>query len=388
MGVDDTYYLISIEAYIDNLEKTQKFLKETLIRDFENPLFIDRLKELGYGEIYERWHDTMYIDSKDRVGDILKFLKEICPEKSKTISIIYFGYIKMQPAYWLKQHIDWYSMDLSMEHIIIEPLEEIEFQVTIRLEVLQRNYLSLCEIYDQFKYNFMNNPWMYQLNIYQVSRYRITSEYPDAYFTTLSNGQFVPIGWLKSQSDDSKVLNKIEGKFRIETSQCMENLKKQVTHWQEDMKESINNQIQNKNFPNGIIAMGSFVFSLFLIFYCIVGFFKVSEWSNALLLRAIYGVSIVVAFVCITRFLKDYQNYKKVVALKNSFNKLSMFKKWIEQEQENLQKQVQDSSNILNSSSISKEKQNKWTLIQVEQAKLKQQLAKKRIKKVVLFIKY
>ena len=391
--VEETYYwdeknMTSITDYIRHLSEVVENLSDVLLEDFQTPSFINWLEDLGYGSVYNEWYNLYYRENgvyKDEkwVGHALMLLEKISSENHDRIVSLYIEYIKRQPQYWVKENIDLYQMDTQLEHILVDSLEQLEFRTSNSLNELSASYEELCQLYLDLKREFMNNLWLYQFNLYEVSKYRITSAYPDAYFV-LSNNQSVPVGYIKTQakSYSPERLNIEAVSMREEAVKHLELLKQQAGLWKNEMLAIKKKKTTSKNIPNGKLAILSAIISALVLLYCLVGVIRVGNWDYAILLRIIYIGSMVISGICLIQFLRQLASYGIWQKLQGCYKEIALFSKDLEEHLVELRKNITTNNNLLLSKEpIVSKKENGMVNAQVTQATFKQLAQNKKIKK-------
>ncbi len=391
--VEETYYWdeqgMSVADYIRHISEVVENLADVLLEDFQKPSFVNWLDDLGYGNVYNEWYNFYYRENgvyKDEkwVGHALMLLERISSENHDRIVNLYVDYIKMQPQFWVKENIDFYQMDEAMEHILVDSLDRLEFTPDKSLNELGASYEELCQLYNDLKREFMNNLWLYQFNLYEVSKYRITSSHPDAYFVSSSRYQAVPVGWLKTQVKDytPERLNLAAVSMKEEAVKHLEALKEQASSWKNEMLAIKKKKTSSKNVPNGKLSILSAIISALVILYCIVGFIRVGSWDYGILLRIIYICSIILSGICLIQFLKQLASYGIWQKLQGCYQEITLFSKDLEEHLVELRKNITLNNNLLLSKEpIVMKKENGMVNAQVTQATFKQLAQSKKIKK-------
>ncbi len=389
--VEETYYwdANSITDYIKHISEVVENLADVLLEDFQKPSFVNWLEDLGYGDVYNEWYNFYYRENgvyKDEkwVGHALMLLERISNENHDRIVNLYIDYIKLQPQFWVKENIDLYQMDEAMEHILVVSLDNLEFASSKSLNELSASYEELCQLYNDLKRELMNNLWLYRFNLYEVSKYRITSSYPDAYFVSSSRYQAVPVGWLKTQVKDytPERLNLAAVSMKEEAVKHLESLKQQAESWKNEMVSIKKKKTSNKNVPNGKLAILSAIVSALVILYCLIGFIRVGSWDYGILLRIIYIGSMILSGICLIQFLSQLASYGIWQRLQECYKEIFLFSKNLEEHLVELRKNITTHNNLLLSKEpIVSEKENGMVNAQVTQATFKQLAQNKKIKK-------
>ena len=388
---EKTYYFdtTSITEYIRHLGEVIENLSDALLEDFQTPSFVSWLDDLGYGSLYNEWYNLYYRENgvyKDEkwVAHALMLLEQMSSENHDRIVNLYIDYIKKQPQFWVKENIDLYQMDEALAHILVDSLDRLEFLPSKSLNDLSLAYEELCQLYIDLRREFMNNLWLYQLNLYEVSKYRITSSYADAYFVSSSRYQVVPVGWLKTQVKDytPERLNLAAATMREEAEKHLNLLKEQAIFWKNEMLEIKKKKTSSKNVPNGKLAILSAIISALLILYCLVGFIRVGSWDFGVLLRIVYIGAMIVSGICLIQFLRQLASYGIWQRLQECYKTIMIFSKDLEDNLIELKKNITVNNNLLLSEQpIVSKKENGMVNAQVTQATFKQLAQNKKIKK-------
>lgn len=193
-----------IVGYIDFLEKDSTGLTDQIYRDFNKEYFQHWLGAIGYTVAFREWRDFFYkggrIAQDERItGNVCQFLERICPEKQSVLRRFVISELEKGPEFWLKNHLDLYEMDEMMEHMVQENFSSVEYTEEMSIPDLMRAQHEMKEYMYELRRDFLNNFFLYELGVYDVTSYRIRSKQKDAYFVQGSDYEFVPVGWLKER---------------------------------------------------------------------------------------------------------------------------------------------------------------------------------------------
>lgn len=264
----------SISSYIGFLEKNPAGLKEQVYKDFNKDYFQCWLEAIGYSVAFREWRDFFYkggrITRDDRItGNVCQFLERICPEKQSVLRRIVIRELEKGPEYWLKNHLDLYDMDEMMEHMAQENFSGIEYTDEMSIPELLRAQHELKEYMYELRRDFMNNPQLYRLGVYDVSDYRITSGKADAYFVQNTDYEYVPVGWL-SESGSLQERSIIQKGFSEAGKEAVDYLKRfaaRVHHWAADCMGMCQEKRQRHQVPGVAGGFISLLLSVLLLFF-------------------------------------------------------------------------------------------------------------------------
>ncbi len=264
----------NIGGYISFLEKNPAGLKEQIYHDFNKEYFQCWLGAIGYSVAFREWRDFFYkggrITQDSRItGNVCQFLERICPEKQTVLRGIVIGELENGPEYWLKNHLDLYDMDEMMEHMARENFSSVEYSDDMSIPELLRAQHELKEYMNELRRDFQNNPWQYQLGVYDVADYRITSGKMDAYFVQNPDYEFVPAGWLTecgSLQERTIVQNGLAD-AKKNASAYLERFAGKVHRWAAECLEVCQEKRQNRQVPGVIGGFVSLLLGVLLFFF-------------------------------------------------------------------------------------------------------------------------
>lgn len=196
----------NIAEYIRFLENTDGSLKEQFYRDFNRTYFQCWLGAIGYGVAFREWKEFFYKNGsipKERklVGNACQFLERICPAEKALLRAFVIRYLKKCPEYWVKEHLDLYEMDEMLQQVITENFSKLDYTEDMPVAKLLEVQYGLKEHMNELRRDFLNNISLYQMTIYNVTDYRITSSDAGAYFVKIETGELVPLGWIEECGD-------------------------------------------------------------------------------------------------------------------------------------------------------------------------------------------
>lgn len=197
----------NVAEYIRFLESGEVSLKEQFYRDFNRIYFQCWLGAVGYSMAFREWKEffykTGYITKDEKlVGNVCQFLERICPAEKTFLRSFVISYLKKCPEYWVKEHLDLYEMDESMQRIVYDNFSSIAYSEDMSVVDLLHVQHRLKEYTNELRRDFLNNIPLYQITIYNVTDYRILSRDAGAYFVKLGSGEMVPLGWLEECGDE------------------------------------------------------------------------------------------------------------------------------------------------------------------------------------------
>ena len=262
-----------VSSYISFLQKNPERLKEQIYRDFNKEYFQYWLEAVGYSVAFREWRDFFYqggrITLDDRItGNVCQFLERICPEKQSVLREIVIRELENGPEYWLKNHLDLYDMDEMMEHMAQENFTCIEYTEEMSIPELLRAQHEMKEYMHELRRDFLNNPYLYRLGVYDVSDYRITSNKADAYFVQNTDYEYVPVGWLR-ENGSLQERGMVQSGFCEAKKDAVDYLKRfagRVHRWAADCMEVCQEKRQKHQVPGVLGGFCSLLLGVILLF--------------------------------------------------------------------------------------------------------------------------
>lgn len=267
-----------ISSYISFLEKNLSGLKEQIYQDFNKEYFQCWLRAIGYSVAFREWKDFFYkggrVAQDGRItGNVCQFLERICPEKQSVLRKIVISELENEPEFWLKNHLELYEMDEMMEHMARENFAGAEYTEDMSIPELLRSQHEMKEYMNELRRDFLNNPYQYQLGVYDVADYRITSKKRDAYFVQNHDYEFVPAGWLMEcgSLQERSIVHSGLSEARKDAADYLDQFAGRVHHWAADCLEMCQEKRQKRQVPGAVGGICSlFLGILFLFFWGIL----------------------------------------------------------------------------------------------------------------------
>ena len=265
--------IADIKAYIDYLGHLGSGLSRQLWSDFNRVYFICWLEATGFSKEYQEWKKFFYpkqeiADDHKLVANTCQFLEKICPQASGILRGFVIRELKQRPEYWLKRHLNLYQTDEMMEHMLSENFENIDYHVEDTIPRLMHNRYELEQSLKELRRDFLNNPYLYQKGIYDVTNYRIFSSSLDAYFVETKENGYVPIGWLKEQKqfDSSSVIQSGLMCMKKKAKRYMKQFSEQADRWSRLGAADCEERRVRRQIPGLAGGICSLLSSLFLLF--------------------------------------------------------------------------------------------------------------------------
>ncbi|MDY2628079.1 MAG: SH3 domain-containing protein [Lachnospiraceae bacterium] len=271
---DDNTEIRDIDGYIGFLEKNPAGLKEQIYLDFNKDYFQCWLNVIGYSMAFREWRDFFYkggrISQDGRImGNVCQFLERICPERQSVLRRMVICELEREPEYWLKNHLDLYEMDEMMEHMVQENFAGVEYTEDMSIPELLRAEHELKEYMHELRRDFLNNPYLYELGVYDVADYRITSGKTDAYFVQNADYEFVPAGWLTEcgSLQEKSIVQSGMADAGKEASDYLKQFSGRVNRWAEDCLEICRERRQKRQVPGVLGGFCSLLLGVFLLVF-------------------------------------------------------------------------------------------------------------------------
>lgn len=263
-----------ISSYISFLEKNPAGFQEQVYYDFNKEYFQCWLNAVGYSVAFREWRDFFYkggrITQDSRItGNVCQFLERICPEKQSVLRRIVICELENGPEYWLKNHLDLYEMDEMMEHMVQENFSSVEYTDEMSIPDLIRAQHELKEYMSELRRDFLNNPMLYQMKVYDVADYRITSRQADAYFVQNTDYEFVPAGWLTECGNlqERSIVQNGFSDYKKEAVAYLNRFSDKVHRWAADCYELCQEKRQNRQVPGFLAGFCTILLGVLLLFF-------------------------------------------------------------------------------------------------------------------------
>jgi hypothetical protein len=371
--------LQTLEHYMDYLQEQGEHLGEVLYETFTDSYFIVWLQEQGYGVLYADWKEYFYTsnvirNNRELIGNTLQLLERICDSKKALIRQMLIAYLKMQPEYWVKEHLDDYKMDEALENILRDNFDSIEYFQEYSVTQLLQLRLRLKEYCQELRRDFMNNAVLYQCYLYDGSSSRITSEHVDAYFVLDEDDEYVPIGWLKSQQSShmDSILAKNSEKLVEDAVVELDELQRQALLWQNEMQQDIQYREKENQIPSKLTGIPGICLGILVAILAAFVLQMDADWNLSLLIDILCGVNLLVAAICLYQSVRQRLVRSRFNKMKDSLSKITDYINKVAQIQSELRKMQstmeQQGNNILYETQLNRPSLNYMTEIKVEHA--------------------
>lgn len=337
---DDNTEIRDIDGYIGFLEKNPAGLKEQIYLDFNKDYFQCWLNVIGYSMAFREWRDFFYkggrISQDGRImGNVCQFLERICPERQSVLRRMVICELEKEPEYWLKNHLDLYEMDEMMEHMAQENFSGVEYTENMSIPELLRAEHELKEYMHELRRDFLNNPYLYELGVYDVADYRITSGKTDAYFVQNADYEFVPAGWLTEcgSLQEKSIVQSGMADAGKEASDYLKQFSGRVNRWAEERLEICRERRQKRQVPGVLGGFCSLLLGVFLLVFWGILTRNFLEGSG-LISKAGFMLTFLAIVLCITagairldqfrlwkRLLRSIDNMKDIAEEARSMGK-------------------------------------------------------------------
>lgn len=261
-----------MDAYIDFLAANPAGFKEQVYQDFNRTYFQIWLGATGYGAAFREWRDFFYkggkiLQNARLTGNVCQFLERICPEKKEVLRRFVIRELKSRPEYWLKNHLDLYDTDEMMQHMLQESFYGVKFTEEMSIPQLMHAQHELKECMNELRRDFLNNPWLYQMGVYDVTDFRIVSKKTEAYFVQTSDGEYVPAGWLQEGGglQEKTMIQKGFAGLQQEAVAYLNQFTEKLHGWAERCRRLCEEKKQKRQAPGVVGAVLSLLICVLLL---------------------------------------------------------------------------------------------------------------------------
>ncbi|MDO5409124.1 MAG: protein kinase [Lachnospiraceae bacterium] len=264
-----------IISYINFLEKNQIGFTKQVYQDFNKEYFRCWLGAIGYSIAFREWREFFYkggrIAQDERItGNVCQFLERICPKKQAVLRQLVIRELESGPEYWLKSHLSLYEMDEMMEHMAQESFESITYTEEMSIPELMRAQHEMKEYMYELRRDFLNNPELYRLGVYDVTDYRIVSKQTDAYFVQGADHEYVPVGWLRERGglQNKSLIQKGFEEMRTSAARYMNQFSEKIRAWGRECQVVCQEKQQKRQAPGVLGGFISLLGGVVLMFFC------------------------------------------------------------------------------------------------------------------------